>query len=219
MTLAREHGVHVTGITLSSDQHRVATARARDAGLEGRVSIRLMDYRENGDRFDRIVSVGMFEHVGPPHYHEYFGKLREILTDEGVALVQTINRLATSASQSPSILKYIFPGGHVAAMTEVLPHIEKTGPIPTAIEVWRLHYVHTLRHWQTRFEAHRDKVLSLFDERFYRMWRYYLIASEMTFRDGRQAAFQFQLTRSFESVVPNTSDYLLATDSLAVAAQ
>lgn len=219
MTLAREHGVHVTGITLSNDQHRVASARVRDAGLEDRVSIRLMDYREIGGQFDRIVSVGMFEHVGPPHCHEYFGKIREVLTDDGVALVHTIGRLATPANQSPWILKYIFPGGHVPAMTEVLPHIEKTGLIPTDIEVWRLHYAHTLRHWLTRFEAHKDKVLSLFDERFYRKWRYYLIASEMTFRDGYQAVFQFQLTRNLESVVPNTRDYLLATDPFAIAAQ
>ncbi|MFN3144229.1 MAG: class I SAM-dependent methyltransferase [Paracoccaceae bacterium] len=207
LTLARDYGARVLGVTLSEEQHKVATARARAEGLEDRVEFRLADYRTVTERFDRIVSVGMFEHVGVPHYREYFGHVRDKLTEDGVALIHTIGRVSPPGSTSPWILKYIFPGGYVPAMSEAISAVEKEGLWSTDVEVWRLHYAETLRHWHDRFMANRDKAAALYDERFCRMWRYYLIASELTFRFNRQCVFQFQLARK-QTAVPLTRDYL-----------
>lgn len=207
LTLARDFGVHVTGVTLSREQHKLATARAAEAGLSDRIDIRLTDYRQVTDQFDRIVSVGMFEHVGAPHYREYFGFVRDHLTEDGVALIHTIGRMEPPGTTSPWILKYIFPGGYVPAMSEALSAIERERLWVDDVEVWRLHYADTLRHWYARFVANEDKARALYDERFCRMWRYYLVASEMTFRSYRQAVFQFQLSRR-QDAVPLTRDYL-----------
>ncbi|MBC7157898.1 MAG: class I SAM-dependent methyltransferase [Rhodobacteraceae bacterium] len=212
LTLARDHGAQVLGVTLSEEQHRVATRRAAEAGLSDRVEFRLTDYRLVTGRFDRIVSVGMFEHVGAPHYRTYFRKVRELLEDDGIALIHTIGRVTPPGTTSPWILKYIFPGGYVPAMSEAMAAVERTLLWPTDVEVLRLHYAETLRHWRARFEANIDKVRSLYDERFCRMWRYYLTASEMTFREGRQCVFQFQLARD-QQAVPLTRDYLYAAEA------
>jgi cyclopropane-fatty-acyl-phospholipid synthase len=207
LTLARDHGVHVTGVTLSGEQHRIATQRARDAGLADRIDIRLMDYRAVTGTFDRIVSVGMFEHVGVPHYREYFAKVAALLAPDGVALIHTIGRSGRPGVTSPWIAKYIFPGGYVPALSEVMPAVQDSDLWTTDIEVWRLHYAETLRHWRARFEANIDKVRALYDDRFCRMWRYYLVASEMTFRHHGQCVFQLQLAHRQEAV-PLTRDYL-----------
>lgn len=207
LTLAQDYGARVVGVTLSVEQHKVARVRARAAGLEDRVDFRLLDYRRLTERFDRIVSVGMFEHVGVPHYREYFRTVRQLLTPDGVALIHTIGRKDPPGTTSPWIHKYIFPGGYVPAMSEVMRAIEKENLWTTDIEVWRLHYAETLRHWRTRFEAEKDRVLEMYDARFYRMWRYYLLAAEHTFRLHHQVVFQFQLARK-QQAVPLTRDYL-----------
>jgi cyclopropane-fatty-acyl-phospholipid synthase len=214
LTLAREHGAHVTGVTLSEEQHRIATQRARDAGLADRIDIRLMDYRAVTGTFDRIVSVGMFEHVGVPHYREYFAKVAALLAPDGVALIHTIGRSGRPGVTSPWIAKYIFPGGYVPALSEVMPAVQDSDLWTTDVEVWRLHYAETLRHWRARFEANIDKVRDLYDERFCRMWRYYLVASEMTFRHHGQCVFQIQLAHR-QDAVPLTRDYLHAAPPAA----
>lgn len=209
LSLARDYGVQVLGVTLSEEQHKRACQRAKDAGLADRVEFRLTDYRKVAERFDRIVSVGMFEHVGVPHYREYFRHVHDMLKDDGVALIHTIGRATPPGSTSPWILKYIFPGGYVPAMSEAVSAIEKEHLWATDVEVWRLHYAKTLRHWYDRFVAHEDEARALYDERFCRMWRYYLAASEMSFRLFHQAVFQFQLSRE-QDAVPLTRDYLYA---------
>jgi cyclopropane-fatty-acyl-phospholipid synthase len=207
LTLARDHGARVVGVTLSQEQHAVARARAAEAGLSDRVDIRLIDYREVEGEFDRIVSVGMFEHVGVPHYPEYFAKVRDLLTPDGVALIHTIGRLGQPGITSPWITRYIFPGGYVPALSEVMPAVQGSRLLTTDVEVWRLHYAETLRHWRQRFEANIDAVRAIYDERFCRMWRYYLVASEMSFRESDQCVFQIQLSRRLETV-PLTRDYI-----------
>ncbi|MCU4654861.1 cyclopropane-fatty-acyl-phospholipid synthase family protein [Roseibacterium sp. SDUM158016] len=207
LTLARDYGVKVLGVTLSEEQHKVATARAEAAGLSDRVRFELKDYRAVKGTFDRIVSIGMFEHVGVPHYREYFDTVRERLNEGGVALIHTIGRAAPPGATSPWITKYIFPGGYVPALSEMATAVEAAGLYPTDLEVWRLHYAETLKHWHDRFVANEDKARALYDERFCRMWRYYLKASEMTFRHNRQCVFQVQLARAQEAV-PLTRDYL-----------
>jgi cyclopropane-fatty-acyl-phospholipid synthase len=209
ITLARDHGVHVTGVTLSEEQHAIATARVAEADLTDRIDIRLQDYRAVAGPFDRIVSVGMFEHVGRPHYAEYFAKVQDLLTPGGVALIHTIGRAGRPSMTSPWITRHIFPGGYCPALSEVMPAIQGTGLWTTDIEVWRLHYAETLRHWRQRFEANIATVTALYDARFCRMWRYYLVASEMTFRHHRQCVFQIQLARA-QDAVPLTRDYLYA---------
>ncbi|MFN0116394.1 MAG: class I SAM-dependent methyltransferase [Paracoccaceae bacterium] len=209
ITLARDYGAQVLGVTLSEEQHRIANERVRAAGLTDRVEIRLTDYRKVQGTFDRIVSVGMFEHVGVPHYGEYFGKVRDLLTEDGVALIHTIGRASPPSYTSGFIRKYIFPGGYVPAMSETMSAVEKQGLWPADVEVWRLHYAETLRHWHDRFIDSVDRVRAIYDDRFIRMWRYYLVASEMSFRAGRHCVFQFQLARKVDAV-PLTRDYLHA---------
>ncbi|GHA57678.1 cyclopropane-fatty-acyl-phospholipid synthase [Amylibacter ulvae] len=207
LTLARDYGVNVVGVTLSREQHRVACQRAKDMGLDGQVEFRLMDYRDLDEPFDRIVSVGMFEHVGVPHYPEYFAKIRKLLVSDGVALIHTIGRAGPPNATSKWILKYIFPGGYVPAMSEALTAIENENMLTADIEIWRLHYAETIRHWRARFEANIDAATNMYDTDFCRMWRYYLAVSEASFRNDRQVVFQFQLTKDLNSL-PITRDYL-----------
>lgn len=206
-TLARDYGARVLGITLSEQQHAYAKATALREGLADRVDYRLCDYRDVTGTFDRIVSVGMFEHVGLPYYDTYFKSIRERLSPDGIALVHTIGWTGAPDATNPWIAKYIFPGGYVPTMTEVMRAVETSRLWAADIETWRLHYAYTLRHWTERFEANEDKVRALYDDRFVRMWRFYLAACEQTFRHGRQAVFQFQLSRSIDAV-PLTRDYL-----------
>ncbi len=207
LTLARDYGVRVTGVTLSEEQLKVARTRAVEAGLAHRVQFHLMDYRDLTGPYDRIVSVGMFEHVGVPHYRDYFTKVRDLLTSDGVALIHAIGRGGPPSATSPWIDKYIFPGGYVPALSEVMRAVEKEALVTDDIEVWRLHYAETLRHWYERFVAHEDKARALYDGRFCRMWRFYLAASEFSFRESNQVVFQLQLSRQ-QMAVPLTRDYL-----------
>jgi cyclopropane-fatty-acyl-phospholipid synthase len=209
LALARDHGVRVLGVTLSEEQLKLARARAEAAGLSDRVRFELMDYRAVRGEFDRVVSVGMFEHVGVPHYREYFDTVRARLKPDGVALIHTIGRAAPPGATSPWITKYIFPGGYVPAMSEMTAAVEAADLYPCDLEVWRLHYAETLRHWHDRFVAREAEAEALYDARFCRMWRYYLKASEMTFRLNRQCVFQVQLARA-QDAVPLTRDYLYA---------
>ncbi len=205
--LAQVGGADVTGVTLSEEQHKVSQARAREAGLDGRVRFHLRDYREQDGRFDRIVSVGMFEHIGVKQFGEFFTKLRDLLTEDGVALLHTIGRSDEPGLTSPWIRKYIFPGGYVPALSEVMPAIERAGLIVTDIEILRLHYAETLKVWHRRFSENRDKIAALYDERFCRMWEFYLLSSEMVFRYWDQHVFQIQLAKRIDAV-PLTRDYI-----------
>ncbi len=207
LSLAREHGVSVLGVTLSEEQHRIATERARKEGLDGQVEFRLTDYRHVGETFDRVVSVGMFEHVGLPHYREYFRNVHDRLGPDGVALIHTIGWAGPPHTSSKWIDKYIFPGGYVPSLSEMVGAVEHENLFTTDIEVWRLHYAETLRHWHDRFVANIDRVREIYDDRFCRMWRYYLVASELTFRHNKQVVFQVQLAHKRDAV-PLTRDYL-----------
>ena len=207
LTLAKNYGCQVTGVTLSSGQHRVSNLRAREAGISEKAVFALMDYRAISAQFDRIVSVGMFEHVGVPHYREYFGCLRRMLKSGGVALIHTIGRTSPPSTTNPWITKYIFPGGYVPALSEVMTAVEIEGLRITDIEVLRLHYAETLRHWHERFNANVERVRAMYDDRFCRMWKFYLAASEMTFRHDHQVVFQLQISKELESV-PLTRDYI-----------
>ncbi|MBW7921472.1 MAG: class I SAM-dependent methyltransferase [Rubellimicrobium sp.] len=207
LTLARDYGARVLGVTLSEEQFKIATQRARDAGLEDRVEFQLIDYRKVTGPFDRIVSVGMFEHVGVPQYRTFFGKVHDLLTEDGIALIHTIGRAAPPTYTSPWIEKYIFPGGYTPALSETMHAVEKEALVETDIEVWRLHYAYTLHQWHARFMARIDEAKALYDERFTRMWRFYLIASELAFVQGHQVVFHLQLARR-KDAVPITRDYL-----------
>ena len=207
LTLARDYNVRVTGVTLSENQLATAQKRAEQAGLADRVTFKLMDYRDLSDRFDRIVSVGMLEHVGVPHYEAYFEKVADLLAPDGVALIHTIGRIAPPISHSPWIHKYIFPGGYVPSLSELAGPLEKSGLWQTDIEVWRLHYAMTLRTWRDRFDANLDTVRQNYDERFIRMWHYYLTACIMGFEEQHQAVYHFQLAHRRDAV-PLTRDYL-----------
>ncbi|MFD1509458.1 class I SAM-dependent methyltransferase [Lacimonas salitolerans] len=207
LTLARDYGAQVLGVTLSTEQHTLATHRAHQAGLDGQVQFRLMDYRDVQGPFDRVVSVGMFEHVGVPHYRAYFNKVHDLLTPDGIALIHSIGRTTPPAATSPWITKYIFPGGYCPSLSETMAALERSGLGSTDIEVWRLHYAETLRHWHDRFTANEAKARALYDDRFCRMWRFYLLASEFTFRNAGQVVFQMQLARR-QDAVPLTRDYL-----------
>jgi len=215
LTLARDYGADVTGVTLSREQHAMANARAEEAGLADRARFHLTDYREVTGQFDRIVSVGMFEHVGVPHYNEYFGNVRKRLTEDGVALIHTIGRSSPPGSTNPWIAKYIFPGGYIPAMSETLRAVEHQSLYTTDVEIWRLHYAETLRHWHDRFMTNVDRARELYDETFCRMWRFYLVASELTFRLNRQVVFQFQLS-PVQDTVPLTRDYLYREDDSGI---
>jgi cyclopropane-fatty-acyl-phospholipid synthase len=205
--LAQETGVAVTGLTLSSEQLKVAERRAIAAGVADRVKFRLRDYREEHEVYDRIVSVGMFEHVGVPHYKAFFRKLKELLTEDGVALLHSIGRMDGPATTNPWLRKYIFPGGYAPSLSEVVPVAEKVGLWITDIEILRLHYAETLREWRARFTANRDQVKTLYDERFCRMWEFYLAGSEVAFRWGGHLNFQMQLAKHVDAV-PLTRDYI-----------
>ncbi|HXV23287.1 MAG TPA: cyclopropane-fatty-acyl-phospholipid synthase family protein [Alphaproteobacteria bacterium] len=205
--LARLAGVDATGITLSSEQHKVANERARENGLADRVRFHLRDYRAETGRYDRIVSVGMFEHVGPTYYGVFFAKVRDLLAEDGVALLHSIGRMEMPGGTNPWLRKYIFPGGYTPALSEALIAIERVGLFITDIEILRLHYAETLSHWRRRFEANRERIRAIYDERFCRMWEFYLIGCEIAFRRLNQMVFQIQVARRQETV-PLTRDYM-----------
>jgi cyclopropane-fatty-acyl-phospholipid synthase len=199
--------VDVTGLTLSTEQHDYAMRRVRDAGLEDRVRFLIQDYRETAGTFDRIVSVGMLEHVGVNHYGAYFKLLADRLADNGVAVIHSIGRASGPAATAPFIRKYIFPGGYIPALSEILPAIEQAGLWVTDVEILRLHYAETIKSWRERFIANWDKAAKLYDERFCRMWEFYLAGSEAFFRCMDGMVFQIQLAKD-RTVVPTTRDYI-----------
>ncbi|MBL8697348.1 MAG: class I SAM-dependent methyltransferase [Alphaproteobacteria bacterium] len=207
MHLARAGAGRVVGVTLSEEQHKLSNQRARDAGLADRVQFKLQDYRLETDSYDRIVSVGMFEHVGVGHYREYFSKVRDLLKPDGVALIHSIGRSDGPGVMNAWVDKYIFPGAYAPALSEVLPIVEQCGLVVTDIEILRLHYAETLREWRRRFLAARQDVLELYDERFLRMWEFYLASCEVSFRRWGFMVWQMQLARRVDSV-PMTRDYI-----------
>jgi cyclopropane-fatty-acyl-phospholipid synthase len=217
LTLARDYGARVLGITLSSEPLAEARARAVAAGLTDRVRFELLDYRALDQPFDRIVSVGMFEHVGIGHYDAFFATLKRCLAFDGVALLHAIGRSDGPGATNRWIAKYIFPGGYSPALSEVLPSVERAGLWITDIEILRLHYAETLARWRQRFLANRDTIASLTDERFCRMWEFYLAGSELAFRREGHMVFQIQLARS-QIAVPLTRDYIAEAENRLVRA-
>ena len=205
--LAAECGCDVTGLTLSEEQHKVAQRRAAAAGLADRVRFHLRDYREEEGRYDRIVSVGMFEHVGVVQYPTFFRKVNELLAPDGVALLHSIGRMEGPGTTNPWLRKYIFPGGYSPALSEVVPVVERERLWITDVEILRLHYAETLRHWRARFEQNRERIRALYDERFCRMWELYLVGAEMAFRRDGHLNFQMQLAKQVDTV-PLTRDYI-----------
>jgi cyclopropane-fatty-acyl-phospholipid synthase len=212
LTLAETAGVQVTGITLSEEQLSVARSRAEARGLDQQATFRLQDYRDVEAPFDRIVSVGMFEHVGAPNYQAFFDAIARLLTEDGVAVIHAIGQNHPSGRNQPWMAKYIFPGGYIPALSEVLPAVERAGLWVTDIEILRLHYADTLEAWRGRFAAHRDEIADLYDERFCRMWEFYLAVSEIAFRHRGCMVFQLQLAKRVDAV-PLTRDYM--TESAA----
>ena len=210
--LAGTAGARATGVTLSKEQHAVATKRAIDGGLADRVSFRLQDYRDVDEQFDRIVSVGMFEHVGVSHFDEYFQNIARLLKDDGVMLLHAIGRSGKPNATNPWIEKYIFPGGYIPSLSEVFASIERAGLYVTDTEILRLHYAETLKEWRRRFVANREQAKALYDERFCRMWEFYLAGSETSFRIDANMVFQIQLAKR-QDVVPLTRDYIGAREA------
>jgi cyclopropane-fatty-acyl-phospholipid synthase len=211
LTLARDFGARVTGITLSQEQLTEARARAAAEGLQDRVRFEMLDYRAVTESFDRIVSVGMFEHVGVSHYRAFFNTVSRCLKPDGVALVHAIGRTEGPGGTNSWFRKYIFPGGYSPALSEVLPGVERSGLMTTDIEILRLHYAETLRQWRWRFAANRDAIATLYDDRFCRMFEFYLAASEITFRRRGHMVWQLQLVHQ-HGVVPLTRDYIATVE-------
>ncbi|EKS42441.1 SAM-dependent methyltransferase [Afipia clevelandensis] len=205
--LADIAGANVTGVTLSEEQLGVSNARAAEQNLADRAKFLLQDYRDTPGPFDRIISVGMFEHVGVDYYDTYFQRCAELLTDDGVMTLHSIGRSEGPGITNPWIAKYIFPGGYIPALSEVLPAIERAGLLVDDIEILRLHYAETLKAWRERFLARREEAAKLYDERFVRMWEFYLASSEMSFRKQNVMVFQIQLSKK-QGVVPITRDYI-----------
>ncbi|MRX49347.1 methyltransferase domain-containing protein [Paracoccus sp. S-4012] len=208
LTLARDYGARVTGVTLSQEQLAWARRRIEAEGMADRIDLQLLDYRAVQGQFDRIVSVGMFEHVGTPHYRQFFRTVRERLTDDGVALLHTIGSSGPPAPTSSFIRKYIFPGGALPSLSQIATACERERVTITDVEVWRRHYAETLAEWRARFEARAAEAEALYDERFVRMWRYYLLGPEMAFRLHRLVVFQVQLARRNDSL-PITRNYMM----------
>jgi cyclopropane-fatty-acyl-phospholipid synthase len=211
LDLARDSRAQVLGVTLSDEQIALARQRAQRAGLAERCRFELVDYRALTGTFDRIVSVGMFEHVGVPYYPAFFAKIHDLLNDEGVALLHTIGRSDGPGVTNPWTAKYIFPGGYTPALSEMLPAIERAGLIVADIEVLRLHYAETLKEWRRRFKSHWKEVADLYDERFCRMWEFYLAGAEMGFRRDGLVVFQIQLAKRVETL-PLTRDYMFESE-------
>jgi len=206
--LARETGCDVTGVTLSVEQHKLSQERAAKEGLGERCRFKLQDYRDESGPYDRIVSVGMFEHVGKRNYDEFFAKIYDLLADDGVCVLHSIGRFDEPSPINPFVRKYIFPGADVPTLSEVTASVERSGLFSTDIEILRIHYAETLRHWYERFQENRERVAELYDERFCRMWEMYLAGCEMGFRHQGLMVFQLQLTKKLETL-PLTRDYMV----------
>jgi cyclopropane-fatty-acyl-phospholipid synthase len=210
--LAEIAGADVTGVTLSTEQLQVSNARAAERNLAQSARFLMKDYRDVEGPFERIISVGMFEHVGVHFYDTFFKECAKLLTDNGVMMLHSIGRSEGPDSSNPWVTRYIFPGGYIPALSEVLPSIERAGLLVCDIEILRLHYAETLKAWRERFMARREEAVQLYDERFARMWEFYLAASEMSFRKQNLMNFQIQLTKR-QGVVPMTRDYIAHTEA------
>ena len=209
--LHRVAGVDVLGVTLSEEQLKVARRRAEEAGVSDHVRFELIDYRSVEGRFDRIVSVGMFEHVGTPHYLEFFAKCRQLLTDDGVMLLHTIGKYGGAGAPDPFTDKYIFPGYHVPSLSQIVSASEKVRLIASDVEMLRLHYAYTLRHWMERAVKARDQIVAMYDERFFRMWEFYLAGGIVAFENGAMNNYQVQYIRD-RHAVPITRDYMAGAE-------
>ena len=209
--LAEICGAEVTGVTLSEEQHKLSNERALQRGVAERVRFQLQDYRHLGQKFDRIVSIGMFEHVGVGHFKEFFQKVHGLLADDGVAVLHSINRSDGPGATSAWVKKYIFPGGYIPALSEVLPHIERSQLYVTDVEILRFHYAKTLREWTVRFAHNRERGKEIYDERFCRMWEFYLAASEAAFRFAGMNNFQIQMVKD-QHALPLTRNYMVAEE-------
>jgi cyclopropane-fatty-acyl-phospholipid synthase len=205
--IAKTINCEVTGITLSKNQLEYCNQKAKEFNLENQVTFKLIDYRELNEKFDRIVSVGMFEHVGRKFYKKFFKQIEKLLNNNGVSIIHTIGSVNPPRDPHPWITKYIFPGGYTPSLSEVTTPIEKAGLIVSDIEVLRLHYSHTLRHWKENCIKNKTKIIEMFDERFFRMWEFYLAGCEIAFKWGDQVVYQFQLTKNYTSI-PTTRDYI-----------
>ena len=205
--IAKKTKCEVTGITLSENQHKYSLNKVKENNLENQVQFKLSDYRNLREKFDRIVSVGMFEHVGRKFYKTFFRQVNNLLNHDGLALIHTIGSINGPRDPQPWITKYIFPGGYTPSMSELASPIEKSGLIVSDIEVLRMHYSHTLRHWKERCISNKSKILEMFDEKFFRMWEIYLASCELAFKLEDQVVFQFQLTKDL-TTAPTTRDYI-----------
>ena len=205
--IAKSKNCEVTGITLSENQFAYCVKKSKELNLENQVTFKLIDYRQLNEKFDRIVSVGMFEHVGRKFYKKFFKQIEKLLTDSGVSLIHTIGSVNPPRDPHPWVTKYIFPGGYTPSLSEVTTPIEKAGLVVSDIEVLKLHYSHTLRHWKENCINNKEKIVEMFDERFFRMWEFYLAGCEIAFKWGDQVVYQFQLTKSYTST-PITRDYI-----------
>ena len=205
--IAKQYKCHVTGVTLSENQYKFANNKIKELNLSNQVEIKLVDYREISEKYDRIVSVGMFEHVGRKFYNSFFEKISNLLHSKGVALLHTIGSVDAPRDPQPWITKYIFPGGYTPSMSQIAGPIEKSGLIISDLEVLKIHYAHTLRHWKERFVQNREKVLGMFDEQFFRMYEFYLTSCEAAFKFGDQVVYQIQLSKELDTV-PSTRDYI-----------
>jgi cyclopropane-fatty-acyl-phospholipid synthase len=211
--LARTAGANVTGVTLSQEQLAVANQRAAEAGLSNHARFELQDYRRVRGKFDRIVSVGMFEHVGVNYFKQFFEKIAASLNDDGIALLHTIGRTDGPGATSPWVVKYIFPGGYIPGLSEIVPHIERAGLIILDIEVLRLHYAKTLQVWADRFQANRKKAKTMYDERFCRMWEFYLTGARFAFLYEHHVVWQIQLAKDIYALPHITRDYIAAREN------
>jgi cyclopropane-fatty-acyl-phospholipid synthase len=207
LDIAKSINCEVTGITLSENQFDYCVKKAKELNLENQVTFKLIDYRELNEKFDRIVSIGMFEHVGRKFYQNFFKKIEQMLNYEGISLIHTIGSVSPPRDPHPWITRYIFPGGYTPSLSEVIKPVEKAGLIVSDIEVLKLHYSHTLRHWKENCIKNKVEIIEMFDEKFFRMWEFYLAGCETAFKWGDQVVYQFQLTKNYTST-PATRDYI-----------
>ena len=205
--IAKTKNCEVTGITLSENQFKYCTKKAKELNLENQVTFKLIDYRQLDEKFDRIVSVGMFEHVGRKFYKNFFKRIEKLLNNDGVSIIHTIGSVNPPRDPHPWITKYIFPGGYTPSLSEVVTPVEKAGLIVSDIEVLKLHYSHTLRHWKNNCIKNKAQIIEMFDEKFFRMWEFYLASCESAFKWGDQVVYQLQLTKNYTST-PVTRDYI-----------
>jgi cyclopropane-fatty-acyl-phospholipid synthase len=208
--IAKSINCVVTGITLSKNQFNYCVKKAKELNLENQVTFKLVDYRQLNEKYDRIVSIGMLEHVGRKFYKNYFKQIEKLLTKDGISLIHTIGSVNPPRDPHPWITKYIFPGGYTPSLSEVTAPIEKAGLVVSDIEVLRMHYSYTLRNWKENCIANKEKIIQMFDEKFFRMWEFYLTSCDSAFKWGDQVVYQFQLTKNYTST-PTTRDYIYLT--------